>query len=355
MTTAAKMRILSIIILVVFILSVQFVGIALAESAHVVVNTYRLNVRSGPGVGHAIITTVAGGTVLPVTKLSYDRDWYEVVTADGAGWLRGKYAADRGDWSDVPWAGTPMNLGSGTSIPFGAPHLIVNTSYLNARSGPGPGYDILTVLPGGTALLVTAIDRNGSWYQVETSAGIGWVHSGYTAIRGNFRTVPRADSPSFSPPVMPRLVVKPAYLNIRSGPGVGHKKIATAGRGAELLVLSIAPDGKWIEVSTAAGAGWVNSNYTDRLGDFSGVTRRMAPLTGSTPRAVIGTGRLNIRSGPGIAHSIITDLPWRTTLAVKGVSADRKWFLVEGSFGSGWLRNSYTVFRGDYSLVPVVS
>lgn len=353
--STAKKRILLILFLVVVIAAVQPVALAQAGSAHVVVNAYRLNVRSGPGVGHSIITTVAGGMVLPVTMLSYDRDWYEVVTTAGTGWVHRKYAVDRGDWSGVPWAGTPKNLASGTAIPAGAPHLVVNTSYLNVRSGPGAGYNILTVVPGGTALLVTAIDRNGRWYQVSTSAGTGWVNSSYTVIRGNFTNVPRTDPPATSPRVTPRLVVNTAFLNVRSGPGVGHSIITTVRGGTELPVLSIAPDRKWYEVNTALGAGWVNSNYTVGRGDFSGVTRRVDPLSGNTPRAVVGTGRLNIRTGPGIGHSIITDVPWRTTLAVKGVSADRKWFLVEGSFGSGWVRNRYTVFRGDYSQVPVIS
>ncbi len=361
-------RILLIIVLVVVMVAFQPVALAQAASPHVVVNAYRLNVRSGPGVGHSIITTLPGGTVLPVTMLSYDRDWYEVVTVAGTGWVHRKYAVDRGDWSGVPWAGTPSNLGSGLAIPAGAPHLVVNTSYLNARSGPGIGYDVITVLPGGTKLLVTAIDRDGKWYQVETSAGTGWVNSSYTAIRGNFTNIPRTGMPGASVPITspqptvpagtPHLVVNTAFLNVRSGPGVGHAIIMTVRGGTVLAVLSIAADGKWYQVNTSAGSGWVNSNYTVGRGNFSGIPRATAPadaLSGSTPRAVIGTGRLNIRTGPGIGHSVITDVPWRTTLAVKGVSADGKWFLVEGSFGSGWLRNRYVVFRGDYSQVPVVS
>ncbi len=360
-------KVLLIIALVVVAATFQSIVLAQAASPHVVVNAFRLNVRSGPGVGHGIITVVAGGEVFPVTMLSFDRDWYEVVTGAGTGWVHRKYAVDRGDWSGVPWAGAPKNLGSGTAIPAGAPHLVVNTSYLNARSGPGVGHDILTVLPGGTNLLVTAIDRDGRWYQVQTSAGTGWVNSRYTAIRGNFTDIPRTGMPTASMPITspqppvpagtPHLVVNTAFLNVRSGPGVGHNIIMTVRGGTELAVRSIASDGKWYEVNTSLGAGWVNSNYTVGRGDFSGVTRHVQvnPLSGDTPRAVIGTGRLNIRTGPGIGHSVITDLPWRTTLAVKGVSADRKWFLVEGSFGSGWLRNRYVVFRGDYSQVPVVS
>ena len=358
-------RILLILALVVVAASFQSIALAQAASPHVVVNAYRLNVRSGPGVGHDIITTVAGGTVLPVTMLSYDRDWYEVVTGAGTGWVHRVYAVDRGDWSGVPRAGAPTNLGSGLPIPAGSPHLVVNTSYLNARSGPGAGYDVLTVLPGGTKLLVTAIDSDGRWYQVETAAGTGWVHSRYTVIRGNFTNVPRVGGPTVTAPVtspqpdvpagMPHLVVNTAYLNVRSGPGVSHGIITTVRGGTVLGVLSIAPDRTWYEVNTAQGPGWVHTAYTIGRGDFSGVRRHVDALTGDTPRVVINTSRLNIRSGPGIGHGVVTSLPGGTTLEVLGESADRKWFLVRGGFGQGWLRHLYTVFRGDYSQVQVVS
>ena len=354
------MRILLIIALVLVIASVQSITLAQAASPHVVVNAYRLNVRSGPGVGHGVITTVAGGTVMPVTMLSYDRDWYEVTSPVGPGWVHRAYAVDRGDWSGVPWAGAPASIGTGTGgLTSASPRLVVNTAYLNVRTGPGISHDILTTVRGGTELLVTSIDIGRVWYQVETSAGTGWVNSRYTVARGDFSGVARSGGPEVSeqPPVQagtPRLVVNTAYLNVRSGPGPSHDIITTVRGGTELAVLSIAPDLKWYEVNTSHGPGWVHSGYTVGRGDFSGVKRHVDALTGSTPRVVVNTYRLNIRSGPGAGNSILAEVPGGTTLAVLGVSQDRKWFLVEGDFGQGWLRNLYAVFRGDYSQVDVV-
>lgn len=366
MLRITKFHILLLISCLFLVPLTPMAALAQASDAHVVINTYRLNVRTGPGAGHDIITNLPGGTTLAVTMLSTDRKWYEVSGGFGTGWLRGSYTVERGDWSAVPWQGAPANLGGGTAIPAGAPHLVVNTSYLNARTGPGAGHSVLVVLSGGTKLLVTAIDRDGKWYQVETSAGTGWVNSSYTAIRGNFTEIPRTGGPTVVLPTTPaqpavpagaaHLVVNTGFLNIRSGPGIGHSIILTVPGGTELAALAIAPDRKWYQVVTSAGNGWVNSNYTVGRGDFSGVTRirpPQDPLSGPTPRAVVNTSYLNVRTGPGIGHSIITDVPGGTTLAVLGKSADGKWFLVEGDFGQGWLRNRYAAFRGDYSLVPV--
>jgi len=342
---------------------------AQANAPHAVVNTYELNVRGGPGVGYDIVTTVPGGTVLPVTGLSADREWYEVEVAMNAGWVRGHYVLDRGDWSDVPWAGRPVieNLGTGTDFDLKLPHVVVNTSYLNARTGPGIGNDVLVVLPGGTTLLVTEIDRDGRWYQVETSAGSAWINSRYTAIRGNLSQIPRTGADDMAMQMMappqpevpagaPHLVVNTSYLNIRSGPGIGYDIILTVPGGTELAVEMIGADGKWYQVITSAGSGWLNSNYTVGRGVFSSVPQVVVhdPLTGNVPRAIVNTSYLNARSGPGPMYPSLHEIPGGTKLPVLGVSADQRWFLVEGDFGQAWLRNRYAIFRGDYSLVPVV-
>ena len=333
----------------------QAVALAQAANPHVVVNAFRLNVRSGPGVDNSIITTVAGGTELPVTMLSADRKWYEVTSSVGSGWVHSAYSVPRGDFSGVAWAGAPPSLATGTGDrPAGAPHLVINVAYLNVRTGPGVGHEIMTAVRGGAELVVTGIDRGRVWYQVETSAGTGWVNSHFTVGRGDFSDVPQIGQ-SAIPDGAAHLVVNTAFLNVRSGPGVNHDIITTVPGGTELLVLSIYADNTWYEVNTAVGAGWVHSAYTVGRGDFSGISRKVAPLSGSVPRVVVNTSRLNIRTGPGIDGDVIASVPGGTTLAVVGVSTDGKWFLVEGDFGQGWLRNLFTAFRGDYGQVEVVS
>ena len=328
---------------------------------HLVVNTFRLNVRSGPGLGHGIITTVAGGAALPVTMLQAGSDWIKVASPVGPGWVNSTYTVARGDFSGVPNQHTPTNLGSGAPVPAGVPYVVVNTAYLNVRTGPGVGHSILTTVKGGAALPVTAIQYGGAWYQVETSAGVGWINRSYTVKRGDFTGIAHTGEPADSgpQPAIPsdaaHLVVNTAYLNVRTGPGLGHGVLTTVPGGTALQVVSIAPDRVWYQVVTSAGNGWVNSRYTVTRGSFAGVKREVDPLSGATPRAVVNTAFLNIRSGPGIGHGVIATVPGGTTLKVLGLSSGRGWYLVEGSFGQGWLNNHYTVFRGDFSQVRVVN
>lgn len=359
MLRIAKFHILLLITCIFFVPLNPLAALAQGSNAHVVVNTFRLNVRTGPGVSHGIITDLPGGTELPVTMLSVDRKWYEVTGDFGMGWLHSAYAVARGDFSTVPWAGAPSNIaGSTDDVASSAARLVINTAYLNVRTGPGVGHSILTTLRGGTEVAVLARDHGGVWYQVATSAGTGWVNTRYTVGRGDFSAVPtlggqeRVEEPGIAAGT-PHLVVNTSYLNIRTGPGARHDILTTVPGGTKLAAIGIAPDRVWYEVVSSAGNGWVHTNYTVGRGDFSGVKRYEDALSGDTPRALVNTSRLNIRTGPSAGHGIVTSVPGGTTLAVLGKSADGKWLLVEGGFGQGWLRNLYVAFRGDYSLVQL--
>jgi N-acetylmuramoyl-L-alanine amidase len=160
------------------------------------------------------------------------------------------------------------------------------------------------------------------------------------------------------------LVVNTSFLNIRTGPGVGHDVMAVVKGGTVLPVVARQSDNVWYQVDTNAGRGWVNRRYTVTRGDFSNIPghgatpstpREGAHLSGPTPRAVVNTAYLNIRSGPGVGYNVITTVPGGATLKVLGLSGGRGWYLVEGSFGQGWLNNHYTVFRGDFSQMRVVN
>ena len=343
-----------------------------AQSApHLVVNAHRLNVRNGPGVGYSIVTSVAGGTQLPVLGKDSGGLWYQISSDAGTGWVNTNYTVGRGNFTGVPTVGAQRDAQPASTIviPVGSPRLVVNVSYLNIRSGPGVSFNVILTVSGGTELPVSSRDSGGVWYQVNSTAGTGWVNSYYTVARGNFSGMPTvgagmaddtASMPVITDPGMPRLVVNTYRLNVRSGAGVGHRVLTSVVGGTELPVISIHSDRLWYEVASPAGNGWVNSYYAVTRGDFSRLGSTSSPvetspvLTGTTPRAVVNTSRLNIRSGPGVAHGVITSVQGGTTLAVLGISSNRIWYLVEGSFGQGWLNNGFVVFRGAFNQVPVI-
>ena len=316
---------------------------------HLVVNTGNLHIRSGPGASHSSIGTVPGGTKLPVLAMDSGRLWYQVSSVHGNGWANSYYTVGRGDFSNVP-------ITSDDPPPITGPHLVVNTGNLHIRSGPGISYDSIGTVPGGTKLSVLAMDNGRLWYQVSSVHGNGWVNSFYTVGRGDFSRVPiTSDDP---PPITgPHLVVNTGNLNIRSGPSINHRVVASVPGGTKLPVIGIANDRLWYQVESAAGVGWANSYYTVGRGNFVGVPVTEASEGPSIPaaRVIVNTAYLNIRSGPSASTDIVATVGGGTELTVLGMARDRVWYLVEGDFGQGWLNNTYVIFRGDYSSVLVIN
>lgn len=90
----------------------------------------------------------------------------------------------------------PMSVSASDSeqrVQFAQPILVVNTSFLNVRTGPGVEYSVLVTVVGGTELPVLGVANDDVWYQVATDGGPGWVNVNFTLARGNFTNVPAVD------------------------------------------------------------------------------------------------------------------------------------------------------------------
>lgn len=85
---------------------------------------------------------------------------------------------------------------------YATPVVVVNTSFLNIRTGPGVQYSVLITVVGGTTLPVLGIAPDGVWFQVSTQAGVGWLNSQYGLPRGNFQYVPVVQPPTITQPAV---------------------------------------------------------------------------------------------------------------------------------------------------------
>ena len=84
-------------------------------------------------------------------------------------------------------------------VTFAQPKLVVNTSFLNVRTGPGVSYPILATVVGGSELPVLGAAGDDVWYQVSTEVGAGWVNITFTLPRGDFTNVAYIDAARASP------------------------------------------------------------------------------------------------------------------------------------------------------------
>jgi uncharacterized protein YraI len=64
---------------------------------------------------------------------------------------------------------------------------------------------------------------------------------------------------------------------------------------------------------------------------------------------------LNVRSGPSSQFGILATYPGGSELPVIGIAKDGVWYLVEGTFGQGWINSEFTIFRGSIKSVPIIN
>lgn len=372
-----------------------------------VVNTSFLNIRTGPGVNYSVLITVVGGTELPVLGVANDRVWYQVSTVIGIGWVNAEFVIPRGDFTNVPTVAAPpfSSFGTGSTSASNTPAIItlpgagdqggggapqssgggtinagldangnpiivsganerfralINVEAVDLRDAPN-GSRITTLFRTENVdypIVGTARDRDGvEWYAIATPAGTGWVEAPKLRIRlsAACRTV---------------LVVTASTL------AFGDTGIILTS-GDEGFLVNITQDGRNIQMEL--GGGEVNFVPFESVATRTGTTTdgldvncgAVAPATGTGgdqggggvnpaaprlagSRVIVNTAFLNVRSGPGAQYIPVATVPGGTELAVLGIASDRVWFLVEGTFGRGWVNQDFTIFRGVINNVPVI-
>ncbi|WP_312009238.1 SH3 domain-containing protein, partial [Shouchella clausii] len=237
--------------------------------------TARLNVRTGPGTSHSIVTTLDKDTKIEL--LAKQGNWYQIAVGNTTGFVSGDYlkldkpSEDNVEDSDQE----PISYGE-------------TTARLNLRSQPNTSSNVLTTLALGQKLEI--LKKEGNWYRVRAGHQSGWVSADFVKMTSNGED---KESPSLGS------ATTTARLNLRSGAGTNHSIITTLAKGQKVELLK--KQGGWYQVKAGSRTGWVSADYLNVNG--SGNVDN-APSIGSATT----TARLNLRSGAGTNHSIITTL-----------------------------------------------
>ncbi len=282
------------------------------------------------------------------------------------------------------------------------PLLVVNTSFLNVRSGDGPQYTVVLTVVGGTELPVLGVNSNKTWYLVSTAAGPGWIDLQFTLPRGDFRNVPTLAPTVATPPPLPMpisiglpgtgytnpitgaaettiqsstiAIINVTSVNLRTQPSEEGSVIGIVFRYTENAIYPVVGYAydtlgiPWVAIVVPTlGTGWIEApKATIEAGTVSTVTATaasapVATVAGSlpipqleVPHIVVNTSYQNIRTGPGPQYTILLNVPGGTQLEVIGVTTDSSWYLVKGTFGQGWIASEFVLFRGAFKNVPII-
>ncbi|MDX1993921.1 MAG: SH3 domain-containing protein [bacterium] len=253
----------------------------------------RLSSDTTPGIGPDGSGTLNGNVVVRAGTEAYLLDarngQYKLEFFDGSvGWVPETAAAVRdrsqvrveycttGRPSTIPGGvavggQTPGAVTGGTGgVPrprLTTPHVVVNTGFLNIRSGPGAQYTILATVAGGTELPVIGVYSDEVWYLVEGRFGRGWVNIDFVLFRGDGSTLPiiRDATGFISAPV----AVVSTSLVLYAAPNVSLGTVGSVTGPLDLPIVARSADGLWVQVRTSIGFGWLLVDQVLLQGDLS--------------------------------------------------------------------------------------
>jgi len=394
MNMKSKLLTVFLIVLVLFSLSSVVAASEVEQQSQfqapiVIVNTSFLNVRTGPGAQYTVLMTVVGGTEFPVLGIGSDGVWYQVTTSAGVGWINSQFALPRGDFANVPEISIRAARAAADALAAETETEMLSTASTDSfgqrgfsegrewgislaldqplRNRPSTGAISMASVPADNGVIYEILEGTSSegavWYRIAIAPDVtGWVEADKVRLRpfGCQFTVVRFNK-EMGPTIGPD--------------GSGNLDGSVPYPGDSEAYLLDAQDGFYKVEMIDGNVGWVESGSTTIRGETfsefcssgrfqrSNVNADGTTDTGETrssmprfdgPTIVINTGFLNIRSGPGAQYTVVSTLAGGTEVEAVGLAPDGVWYLVEGTFGRGWMNIEFGLFRGDGSNLPVI-
>ncbi|MBK8901974.1 MAG: SH3 domain-containing protein [Anaerolineaceae bacterium] len=266
---------------------------------------------------------------------------------------------------------------------------VVNTGALNVRSGPDPSYSVVTVVYQGNVLTLLGRNTDSSWAYVQTpNASLGWVNATSEFITPSvaISTLPLVIPTTTTPTVTPTGTLTPTAtptavpntptptatavpitgatatiatgaLNVRSGPSLAYSPVAVVYQGNVVSLIGRNANSSWAKIRLANGTeGWVNaaSTYITPNVAISSLPVVDTGIPSVTATALVATGALNVRSGPGVNFSVVTVVSQGQTVMLLGRNANSSWAKIRlGNNTEGWVNASLLTPNVSISSLPL--
>ncbi len=222
-------------------------------------------------------------------------------------------------------------------------------------AGPGRGFWWIGFLNRNDTAVITGISADKQWWQVNTQFGVGYLWY-LDVTTSNTDGVPTANPGVYGTITAGRVIVHVA-------PGIGAQAQGMISHGMQFYVIGTRPDGRWLQIQYQFGKGWIAASLTSLRNTVvttgqSGTTATgtpIAPVTSAGPRAIINTGALNVRTGPGFGFARLGVLHGGEVVPIIGRTQDGTWLQVHTSFGDGWVNIIYVITQDYFGSAPVTS
>jgi uncharacterized protein YgiM (DUF1202 family) len=186
----------------------------------------------------------------------------------------------------------------------------------------------------------------------------GVEHTASVSNHGQLSVLKRVEEPD-----QPVAVVNTGALNVRSGPDVSFSRVTVVYNGQPVVLLGHWATNNWVKIRLYSGVeGWVNSAYLN-----TSVPVSELPVLGGTPppvkpeqpiyqaTAVVITGALNVRTGPGISYGVATVVRSGDQVVLLGRNSTGSWVKIKTSTNvEGWVNASLVSTSVPVNELPVV-
>ncbi len=301
-----------------------------------------MNARLGPGLAYDVITTLPQGTRANIIGVDPRGEWYqlELSNLEIPVWIYQSLASVEGSLEsvrEVPAADLAELPISGA--PGSRPIAFIVPEVMNVRIGPGFEYEVLTTLPQGKQVEVVGIVSSSEWLQVELEGmpSLGWLYRELVVVDCPLVNVRRITEREIVQ--VPAAITQPSALYAYSGPGLAYDRVAILSRGtwAQIIAIGDCPPNVWYQVIVPGldEPVWVVRDFVKvAVGSLAGLPRYgvndfTPPAADERPIAVIQSETLNVRTGPGLKHDVVAEVPQGTQVRVYGTDPSESWLLVE--------------------------
>lgn len=296
--------------------------------------TSNLNMRSGPTTSHGVTKVLAKGSEV-VTTGKKSGTWLQIKSGSTTGWVSSAYLAKVAATAPKPTTPTPAPapkpVKPAVTVKYNA------TANVHLRSGAGTSNKSLGVLKNGTSVTGTGKTSSG-WVQVKFGSKTGWVSGTY--LKKASTATPKPSTPAKPAPKPTTPTVKAtAYtsttnVNFRTGASTKYQSLGVLKKGTKVTATGKKSAG-WIQVKSGSKTGWVSGTYLKASTTSSPVAK--APVKKATKKT---TANLNMRSGAGTGHKILTTIPKNKSVTLTGKTSG-SWKQVTYGSKTGWVSGSY--------------
>jgi len=293
-----------------------------------------LNVRSGPGTGHEVLSSLKDGA--KVTINGQVADWWRIDLGSGKnGFVSSAFIKLDPD-AQPPAANPPAANPPPAAKPPAEQTKTgkVNTpgTTLNVRSGPGTNNAIIGSLKHNDKITITG--ESSGWYKLTYSGKTGYVSAAFVILDSATQTPSQPATP----------VSKTVYvntpgsaLNVRSGAGTGFAVMGTLKHGEKVTVTDHNSD--WYKLNFGGKTGYISKSFTKADNPVSAPSQPSAPAQKTVYVNTPGSA-LNVRSGAGTSNPIIGSLKHGEKITVTDHNND--WYKLTFGGKTGYISKSYT-------------